>query len=81
MDGDGDGALIAALEQGVIRGAGLDVFEDEPRVPEAFFALDNVVLQPHRGSATVETRKAMGDLLVDNLVRHFAGEPVLTPVV
>ena len=73
-------ALIEALRQGTIRGAGLDVFEDEPRVPEALFALDNVVLQPHRGSATVETRKAMGDLLVDNLVRHFAGEPVLTPV-
>ncbi len=75
------GALIEALEQGAIRGAGLDVFEDEPGVPEAFFALENVVLQPHRGSATVETRKAMGDLLVDNLVRHFAGEPVLTAVV
>ncbi len=73
-------ALIEALRQGTIRGAGLDVFEDEPRVPEAFYALDNVVLQPHRGSATVETRKAMGDLLVDNLERHFAGQPVLTPV-
>jgi lactate dehydrogenase-like 2-hydroxyacid dehydrogenase len=73
-------ALIAALQQGTIRGAGLDVFEDEPRVPEALFALDNVILQPHRGSATVETRKAMGDLLVDNLERHFAGQPVLTPV-
>jgi len=73
-------ALTEALRQGAIRGAGLDVFEDEPRVPEALFALDNVVLQPHRGSATVETRRAMGDLLVDNLVRHFAGQPLLTPV-
>ena len=74
-------ALIEALQHGRIAGAGLDVFADEPRVPPAFFALDNAVLLPHVGSATVETRKAMGDLQVENLRRHFSGQPVLTRVV
>jgi lactate dehydrogenase-like 2-hydroxyacid dehydrogenase len=73
-------ALVRCLQEGVLGGAGLDVFEDEPRVPEALFAMDNVVLQPHVGSATHETRRAMGDLAVDNLLAHFAGRPVLTPV-
>jgi lactate dehydrogenase-like 2-hydroxyacid dehydrogenase len=56
------------------------VFEDEPRVPEALFAMDNVVLLPHQGSATIETRTAMGQLVVDNLVAHFSGKPLLTRV-
>jgi lactate dehydrogenase-like 2-hydroxyacid dehydrogenase len=75
-----EAALLAALQNGTIAGAGLDVFEDEPRVPAAFFALDNVALAPHVGSATVETRKAMGDLAVDNLIAHLEGRPKLTPV-
>jgi lactate dehydrogenase-like 2-hydroxyacid dehydrogenase len=73
-------ALIAALKEGRLGAAGLDVFEDEPHVPEALIGMDQVVLLPHQGSATVETRKAMGDLVVDNLAAHFAGKPVLTPV-
>lgn len=72
-------ALVAALVEGRLGGAGLDVFEDEPRVPEALFALENVVLQPHVGSATVQTRQAMGDLVAANLRAHFAGRPVITP--
>ena len=73
-------ALVKALADGTLGAAGLDVFEAEPRVPEAFWTMDNVVLQPHMASATHETRKAMGDLAVDNLRAHFAGKPVLTPV-
>ena len=60
--------------------AGLDVFEDEPHVPEALRALPNVVLTPHVASLTVETRQAMGQLVVDNLLAHFAGKPPPTPV-
>lgn len=74
-----EAALVEALVSGRLGGAALDVFEDEPRVPEVLFALDNVVLQPHVGSATVETRRAMGDLVVENLRAHFAGKPVPTP--
>jgi len=73
-------ALVQALAEGSLGAAGLDVFESEPRVPEALFGLDQVVLQPHVASATHETRKAMGDLTVDNLRAHFAGKPPLTPV-
>jgi lactate dehydrogenase-like 2-hydroxyacid dehydrogenase len=73
-------ALIEALQQGRIAGAGLDVFADEPRVPEAFFSMDNVVLQPHVASATHQTRAAMGQLVIDNLAAHFAGKPLVTPV-
>ena len=73
-------ALVAALEEGRLGGAGLDVFVAEPKVPEALLAMEQVVLQPHRGSATVETRHAMGQLMLDNLKAHFAGRPVLTPV-
>jgi hydroxypyruvate reductase len=73
--------LLRYLQEKRIAGAGLDVFVDEPRVPPEFFALDNAVLFPHVGSATVETRKAMGDLQIENLRRHFAGKPVLTRVV
>ena len=73
--------LLRYLQEKKIAGAGLDVFADEPRVPPGFFTLDNAVLFPHVASATVETRKAMGDLQIDNLRRHFAGKPVLTRVV
>jgi lactate dehydrogenase-like 2-hydroxyacid dehydrogenase len=73
--------LLKYLQEKRIAGAGLDVFADEPRVPAAFFQLDNAVLLPHVGSATVETRTAMGNLQVDNLLAHFAGKTVLTRVV
>lgn len=73
--------LLRYLQEKRIAGAGLDVFADEPNVPPGFFALDNAVLFPHLGSATLETRKAMGDLQIENLRRHFAGQPVLTRVV
>ena len=75
-----ENALIEALEGGTIAGAGLDVFEDEPRVPNRLLALHNVVLTPHIGSATHATRQAMADLAFNNLAAHFAGQPVLTPV-
>lgn len=73
-------ALIKALQDGVIAGAALDVFEDEPNVPEALRAMDNVVLTPHIASATWQTRHAMADLAFGNLQAHFAGKPLLTPV-
>ena len=73
--------LLKYLQEKKIAGAGLDVFADEPRVPPEFFKLDNAVLFPHVASATVETRKAMGDLQIENLRRHFGGKPVLTRVV
>jgi hydroxypyruvate reductase len=73
-------ALVDALVGGRLGAAGLDVFAREPRVPEALLALDNVVLQPHQGSASEETRGAMGRLVLDNLEAHFAGRPLLTPV-
>lgn len=66
-----EAALITALENGMIAGAGLDVFENEPSVPEALTALENVTLLPHIGSATLETRIAMGMRAVDNLVAFF----------
>jgi lactate dehydrogenase-like 2-hydroxyacid dehydrogenase len=75
-----EAALIDALEQGVIAGAALDVFEDEPRVPERLRALPQVVLAPHIGSATQATRQAMADLAFGNLREHFAGRPLLSPV-
>ncbi len=71
--------LVDALAQGRIRGAGLDVLADEPHVPEALMAMENVVLAPHYASGTVETRLAMGQLVVDNLRAHFRGAPLLTP--
>jgi lactate dehydrogenase-like 2-hydroxyacid dehydrogenase len=73
-------ALVKALQDGKLGGAGLDVFADEPRAPEALFAMENVVLLPHIGSATHATRAAMGQLVVDNLKAHFAGKPLLTRV-
>lgn len=73
-------ALIAALKSGTILAAGLDVFEKEPNVPEELKAMQNVVLLPHIGSASVVTRNAMDQLVVDNLKAWFAGKPPLTPV-
>jgi hydroxypyruvate reductase len=73
--------LLKYLQERRLAGAGLDVFADEPIVPPEFFKLDNAVLFPHVASATVETRKAMGDLQVENLSLHFAGKPVRTRVV
>jgi hydroxypyruvate reductase len=73
-------ALVAALTSGRLGGAGLDVFADEPNVPEALLGLDSVVLAPHVGSATHETRGAMADLVVDNLKAQLAGTPLLTRV-
>jgi hydroxypyruvate reductase 2 len=72
--------LVAALSEGRLGGAGLDVFADEPHVPEELFGMDNVVLQPHQGSATVETRRAMGDRVLDNLAAHFEGRPIPSPL-
>lgn len=74
-------ALVKALADGTLGAAGLDVFESEPKVPEALLSMDQVVLQPHVASATHETRMAMGVLTADNLRAHFAGKPVLTQVV
>jgi len=71
-------ALVAALKAGTIKGAGLDVFVDEPHIPADLFAMDNVVLLPHVGSATRETRQAMGDLCKANLDAYFSGKGVLT---
>ena len=73
-------ALLEALENRTIKGAGLDVFLNEPGIDPRFLALDNTVLHPHHGSGTVETRRAMGQLVRDNLAAHFAGQPLLTPV-
>lgn len=75
-----EAALVAALRENRIAGAGLDVFWDEPRVPAALVALDNVVLVPHIGSSTLEVRAERGRKLLANLRAHFAGQPVLTPV-
>ncbi|HEY7610870.1 MAG TPA: 2-hydroxyacid dehydrogenase [Alphaproteobacteria bacterium] len=75
-----EAALIKALQQGKIAGAGLDVFENEPNVPEALIKMDNVVLAPHVGSATHHTRNAMAQLVVDNLKAWSEGRPPLTPV-
>jgi lactate dehydrogenase-like 2-hydroxyacid dehydrogenase len=76
-----EAALVDALKSGALGHAALDVFEREPNVPNALLAMENVVLLPHIGSATLETRAAMGQLMVDNLLAHFAGRPLLTRVV
>jgi hydroxypyruvate reductase len=73
-------AMVKALQEGRIAGAGLDVFDGEPEVPQALMEMENVVLTPHIASSTHETRRAMGDLVFDNLKAHFSGKPVLTPV-
>jgi lactate dehydrogenase-like 2-hydroxyacid dehydrogenase len=73
-------ALVDALQKGVIAGAGLDVYADEPHVPAALRALPNVVLTPHMASGTAQTRGAMSDLTLANLQAHFDARPLLTPV-
>ena len=74
-------ALVEALTAGRLGAAGLDVFENEPHVPEALLALDNVVLTPHIASNTEETMQAMGECVLDNVRSWFAGKGALTPVV
>lgn len=73
--------VVSALLEGRLGGAGLDVFENEPHVPEDLFELDNVVMLSHVGSDTVETCKAMADLVIRNLEAHFLKKPLLTPVI
>ena len=73
-------ALVAALVEGRIAGAGLDVYADEPKVPDALLQLDNVTLLPHMGSATAEVRVAMGMLAVDNLDGFFDGSGLVNQV-
>ena len=73
-------ALIKALKERRIAGAAIDVFEHEPYAEEEFFDLDNVVLMPHQGSATVETRAAMAELVMENIRKGLADEPLVTPI-
>ncbi|WP_186156343.1 2-hydroxyacid dehydrogenase [Burkholderia gladioli] len=73
-------ALVRALAEGRIAGAGLDVFVDEPNVPAELYSMPNVVLQPHRASATVQTREAMGAIVLDSLAASFAGRRPVTSV-
>jgi lactate dehydrogenase-like 2-hydroxyacid dehydrogenase len=75
-----EAAMVDLLKTGDLGGAGLDVFENEPSVPDVLKAMDNVVLMPHLGSATYETREAMFDVVVSNLQAFFAGKALLTPV-
>ena len=73
-------ALVEAISQGTLGGAGLDVFANEPHVPAALLNRDNVVVTPHIGSATRATRAAMAKLVMDNIAAFYAGEALLTPV-
>ncbi|MGH1452431.1 MAG: 2-hydroxyacid dehydrogenase [Paracoccaceae bacterium] len=75
-----ESALLDALENGTIAGAGLDVFLNEPRIDPRFMALDNVVLQPHQGSGSVETRREMALLQLANITAFLDNEPLKTPV-
>ncbi|WP_398475695.1 2-hydroxyacid dehydrogenase [Tardiphaga sp.] len=75
-----ESALIQALKSGTILAAGLDVFAQEPKVPDELKALQNVVLLPHVGSASVVTRNAMDQMVIDNLKLWFGGKPVMTPI-
>ena len=72
--------MVKALQDGRLGAAGLDVFEDEPNVPAELMAMDNVVLTPHVASATWETRQAMSDLVVENLITYFEDGRAVTPV-
>jgi len=80
VDVAGASRALQALANGTIAGAGLDVFEREPAVPEALWSMEQVVLTPHIGSATHETRQAMAALACDNLRAHLAGQPMPAPV-
>ena len=73
-----ENALISALDAGEIAGAGLDVFDAEPHVPTALIEMNQVVLQPHVGSATYSSHQAIMQLVMDNIAAYFAGEPLLT---
>lgn len=73
-------ALVAALTEGRLAGAGLDVFEDEPNVPEALFDHPHVIVQPHQGGATYEGIAAAVGILIENMKNHFAGKPVVNRV-
>jgi lactate dehydrogenase-like 2-hydroxyacid dehydrogenase len=75
-----EAALLDALEGSRLAGAALDVFEGEPNLNPRFLSAPNLLLQPHHGSGTIDTRKAMGQLMRDNLTAHFAGRPLLTEV-
>jgi glyoxylate reductase len=75
-----EAALVWALNERLIAGAALDVYQKEPDVPKAFWPLENVVLVPHLGSATRETRTAMADLAVRNVIAVLSGQPPLTPL-
>ena len=75
-----DEALIAALSSGKLRAAGLDVFKGEPKLDPRYAGLKNVILAPHMGSATEETRTAMGMLCLDNIAAVLAGKPAVTPI-
>ncbi|WP_299147292.1 2-hydroxyacid dehydrogenase [uncultured Tateyamaria sp.] len=75
-----EAAMVSALQTGALGYAALDVFEAEPKIPDALKSMPNVILLPHVGSATHETRAAMGDLVVDNLLEHIKTGKVLTPV-
>jgi len=75
-----EAALISALAEGRLGHAALDVFENEPNPSPDLLKLPGVIVQPHHGSATVETRTAIGQLMIDNLSAHFASRPLLTPV-
>lgn len=72
--------LLMALSNKELGGAGLDVFESEPNIPESLISMDNVVLLPHIGGNTAETKTAMGKLVIANIMAHFKGEPLLTPI-
>lgn len=74
-------ALIGALQNGIIKAAGLDVFQNEPHIPQELVSMDNVVLLPHIGSATVETRTTMGQLVVDNIKAQLQGTALITEVI
>ncbi len=76
-----DEALIEALNSGAIQAAGLDVYKNEPQIPDAYKILDNVILLPHIGSATEETRRAMGNLVFDNIRAFFEHDTLVSEVV
>jgi lactate dehydrogenase-like 2-hydroxyacid dehydrogenase len=75
-----EGAMVAALRDGRLGFAALDVFEDPLRPSPELLQLPNVIVQPHHGTATVETRNRIGQLMIDNLSAHFDGKPLLTPI-
>jgi glyoxylate reductase len=75
-----ESALVEALHSGTLYGAGLDVFEEEPKAHVGLLSLKNVVMAPHIGSATRETRNAMGDLAIQNMLSFLNQQPLLTPV-